>query len=194
MKIKEYSKSYNWLVSATIAFTALILQPWVNSLSWNKLAIEHNQWWRLLSGTLVHADWLHCAINLVALAIISLLYAKLFNLWQWLALIATLVIISNSTLLYFTNVSDYVGLSGLLHGLFVYALLKQFAEHKIESTLLLGATTIKLILEYFHPSGLGDQSLLGMSVATSVHRTFVIIAVCLFIVIKLTQWLRARIN
>ncbi|CAG9297152.1 rhomboid family GlyGly-CTERM serine protease [Celerinatantimonas diazotrophica] len=177
-----------------VAIAALITQPWVNVLSWNKLAIEHGQWWRLATGVLVHANWLHCAINLIALAVITLLYAKLFSPWQWLTLIIALITISNTALLYFSHLSDYVGLSGLLHGLFVYALLKQFPRHKIESSLLLVATAIKLTLEYFHPAGLGDQKLLGMPVATAVHRTFVIVAIGLFILIKLAYAIKASFH
>lgn len=194
MKIKGSITSYSLWISAVIALAALVSQPWISVLSWNKLAIEHGQWWRLITGVLVHANWLHCAINLIALTIISLLYAKLFNPWQWLSLIITLIVISNTILLLFTHLSDYVGLSGLLHGLFIYALLKQFPKHKIESSLLFLATILKLTLEYFHPTGLGDQNILGISVATSVHRTFAIVSVGLFILVKLVNIIKARIN
>ncbi|CAG9001568.1 MAG: hypothetical protein CENE_03591 [Candidatus Celerinatantimonas neptuna] len=170
-----------WPVSIIVIFMTLICQPWVNQLSWDRqLILKQDQLWRLLSGIFVHANIWHALMNIAALGLISLLFASAFKWHQWLILIISLTIIANSLLLLQTQTIDYVGLSGVLHGIVVYCALTLYHKRPIESRFILTGVVIKLILEEWLPHGLGDQRLIGMPVATRVHLFFSITAVLLF--------------
>ncbi|MFM2483625.1 rhombosortase [Celerinatantimonas yamalensis] len=172
-------------MSVAIAVLALICQPWMDQLSWNRALIIQGQWWRLFTGVLVHADLLHYTMNMAALTVITILFAQRYSATEWLLLIILLIGLANSVLLFDSSLNDYVGLSGVLHGLVVFCALRQFRDLKWESGAILIAVSCKLILEYFHPNGLGDQHFIHMPVATSVHRTFAIIAISLYLGQKL---------
>lgn len=170
-----------WSISVAIALVAIMCQPWVNQLSWDRqLILKHGQLWRLLSGILVHANTWHTLMNIVALGLISALFASRFKWHQWLALIISLTIIANSLLLLQTKTMDYVGLSGVLHGLVVYCALFHYYKRPIESRFILIGVIVKLILEEWLPHGLGDQHLIGIPIATKVHLIFSVTAVLLF--------------
>jgi rhomboid family GlyGly-CTERM serine protease len=80
-------------------------------------AIESGEYWRLVTGQLVHLGFGHLWPNLAALAIIGALFADVFRNVDWwrLGLVSTAAIDAG---LYFLNpdVLWYVGLSGVLHG------------------------------------------------------------------------------
>ena len=80
-------------------------------------AIESGEYWRLVTGQLVHLGFGHLWPNLAALAIIGALFADVFRNVDWwrLSLASTAAIDAG---LYFLNpdVLWYVGLSGVLHG------------------------------------------------------------------------------
>lgn len=80
-------------------------------------AVESGEYWRLVTGHLVHLSWGHLWPNLAALAIIGLLFEDVFGNADWLRIGA----VSAATIdagLYLLNPSVlwYVGLSGVLHG------------------------------------------------------------------------------
>ncbi len=57
-------------IAALVMFSLLVqCSPAAQRLlEFNRLAIESGQWWRLLTGNLVHYDWLHFAANVGAFA------------------------------------------------------------------------------------------------------------------------------
>lgn len=92
-------------------------------------ALEAGQWWRLVTGHLVHLGTGHLVLNLAALATIRLLVDDLLSAAEWIgtALAAALVIDAG---LYFigSDIEWYVGLSGVLHGLLAAGALALLGE------------------------------------------------------------------
>ena len=170
-----------WMVSVSIAILACAMQPWVNMLSWNRFAIMHGQFWRLITGVLVHGNWTHNLINLLALATLTWLFGLLFDWKTWLRLLLVLTLSVNVALLWISSTVDYVGLSGVLHGVFIYCVCQQFSKRPIESSILLVGLFIKLILEWHYPTGLGDQAFIDMPVATNIHRLFITVSLGLLL-------------
>jgi rhomboid family GlyGly-CTERM serine protease len=80
--------------------------------------IAAGEYWRLITGHLVHLSWGHLWPNLVALLLIAALFDDLFDATDWLVL--TGVAAGTIDLGFATippRVDWYVGLSGVLHGL-----------------------------------------------------------------------------
>lgn len=96
---------------------------------YERIGVAAGQWWRLLTAHLVHLDATHALLNAVGLALLWALFARAYRLGQW-ALAAASSVLAIDLGLWFlsTQVSWYVGASGLLHGVFAcgcIALLRQ---------------------------------------------------------------------
>lgn len=75
--------------------------------------------WRLVTGHLVHLNWLHALVNAAALWIVARLYAPdLSAARQAIALAASALAISAALAWLHPDIEWYRGLSGALHGLF----------------------------------------------------------------------------
>lgn len=112
------------LVPAVLTVVATAIQasgaPVGEWLRFDRLAIQQGQWWRLLSGHLVHLGWSHLMLNLAGLWLIWSLFGRDLGVWGgvWVALWGMLGI-SLGLLYWSPQVQWYVGLSGVLHALLV---------------------------------------------------------------------------
>ncbi|MGL5290754.1 MAG: rhombosortase [Vibrionaceae bacterium] len=116
-------------------------------LAWDKSLILQGEWWRLLTGNLTHTNFTHALINLGALALLLILFAPssgnraimyLFLLLMFSIGLATLA----SSLVW------YAGLSGVLHGFFVWCVLRAFWPQKLLASLSVFGLLCKLFIEY----------------------------------------------
>ncbi len=90
--------------------------------------------WRLLSGHFVHLGWSHLLLNLAGCLLVWYLFRKDFGLRQWASMIvAGALAISAGFLLFNPGLDWYVGLSGLLHGLFAAGLVSWVRERSLEA-------------------------------------------------------------
>ena len=80
-------------------------------------AIENGQYWRLISGHLVHLGFGHLWPNLAALVIVGALFEGVLpNADWWRVSFASVAAIDLGLYLFEPGVAWYVGLSGVLHG------------------------------------------------------------------------------
>jgi len=95
-------------------------------LRYDRAAVAAGEWWRLLSGNFVHLGYWHLLLNVLSLALLVLLCPERLSPLEW---VRRLVVIGvgMSLCLYFLKPSlpTYVGLSGLIYGLFVLGLGRQ---------------------------------------------------------------------
>ena len=133
-------------------------------------AIIDGQWWRLLSGNFVHLSWAHLWMNLAGLLLIWMLLGRLLSLGQWLMVITTSSLAVGLGLLAFDPQLDwYVGLSGMLHGMFVAGLINNIQRgYRLEWLLLIGLIA-KLIWEQTSGALPGSTELAGGAVIVDAH-------------------------
>lgn len=120
------------------------------SLRYERAAIGSGEVWRIFTGHFAHLDWNHLLINLGGLALIWLLFGHRLAITQWLIVIFTTMIMISAALWFFhPALTWYVGLSGLLHGMFVAGALGGiFAGYRAE-WLLLALVVAKLGWEQY---------------------------------------------
>lgn len=93
-------------------------------LEFSRSAIADGELWRLLTGNLMHSNGWHLLMNIGGLLLATLLVGHLFSERHFIAL-AISNGLSVGVLIYWLNpeIEYYVGLSGYLHGLFIYGAL-----------------------------------------------------------------------
>lgn len=84
---------------------------------YDRHGLESGEYWRLVSGHLVHLGTGHLWPNLAALAVIGLLFEGVLGVGAWWrAMLASAVAIDAGLFLLDPDIDWYVGLSGVLHG------------------------------------------------------------------------------
>ena len=114
----------------------------------NRVAVGHNEWWRIFSGHFIHLDWQHLLLNGLVLIIFQGLYRGYFNWRHWLVWLPLLCIGVSFGLLWLSPGIDwYVGFSGVLTGLLVAAAIQQWRQMPLINAVILAAITIKIFFE-----------------------------------------------
>lgn len=88
-----------------------------NLLLLDKIAVQHGEYWRLLTVTLVHGSLIHLGLNMYALWIIGPLAEALYGRAVYVA-IYLLAALGGSIASYLFNATPAVGASGAIFGLF----------------------------------------------------------------------------
>lgn len=149
---------------------AALGEPVTGLLRYQRDAILAGQWWRLLTGNLVHLGWPHLWLNLAGLLLVWLLFQRALPLRVWLsvALISSLAV-GLGLLLFDPNLAWYVGLSGTLHGLFAAGLVASLAAGQRAEWLLLALFLAKLTWEQLVGPTPGTAELAGGNVIVDAH-------------------------
>lgn len=118
------------------------------ALCYQRQGLLHDQWWRLLSGHLVHLDWRHALLNCGGLVVLWALFARDYSVMRWLWIL-TLAALSIDAALWFRypEVIWYLGASGVLHGAWAAGALATWRRGDRMGALLLLLLIIKLIYE-----------------------------------------------
>ena len=87
------------------------------ALRYEREAVLQGEYWRLLTGHLVHGSWLHLLMNGLGLGLVAALFDRDYSLPAWLLIaLFSVVAIDLGFVLYEPQLLWYVGLSGVLHG------------------------------------------------------------------------------
>jgi rhomboid family GlyGly-CTERM serine protease len=124
-----------------------------------------------LTGHWVHANLVHVLLNAVALWLLpAILPAP--SRRQWWAWLLVLSIVTSVSLFIFNPVlQQYVGLSGVLHGLYVASAIAAWSQRDERRwlSLVLGAIALKLLIEPYLPYS-PTEKLIGVSVFFVAHQ------------------------
>lgn len=165
---------FGYLIPAAIAVIAVAIMvgglfPML-SLRYERNGILAGEVWRILTGHFVHLTWSHLLLNLGGLALIWMLFGARLSQAHWGIVIAACALgVSAGLMLLNADLHWYVGLSGLLHGMFVAgALGGLFSGYRAE-WLLLGLVTVKLAWEQAVGALPGTEALAGGGVIVDAH-------------------------
>ncbi|WP_339899506.1 rhombosortase [uncultured Gilvimarinus sp.] len=165
-------------------------------LQYQRSAIDQWQVWRLFSAHLVHLNLVHGLLNLAGLWLIIFWVGAERRRASWL-LAGALIALSISLALYLwqLNISYYVGLSGVLHGLLVFGLAPLCAQNLPAGWAGIIAISIKLCYEQIIPGGnSATEVLIAGPVVSIAHIYGAVSGALLAFVWALGSKLKARTN
>ena len=163
---------HHWRVPWALALLLVALQGagWSNALEYRRSAVLHGQIWRLVTGSFVHLGWIHLLRDLLGLFLIWGLFARLLDerSWLWLML-ASSVAVGVGLLTFNPAITWYVGISGVLFGMFCAGASLEIRQRPVYATaLLLGMTAV--IAWTLHAGALpGEMTDLGGNVVPQAH-------------------------
>ncbi|ALR16101.1 MULTISPECIES: rhombosortase [Vibrio] len=157
---------YTLLTIISVICVALQFEPMASLSEWHAYNIRHGEWWRIVTGNLTHTNFAHLGMNLAGLWIISFVFRpSTKNFLIVFLLLCTFV----GALNLFTNMKVYVGLSGVLHGLFGFWALREVFEARRSSLLLVGGLIAKVVWEQLYGPSTSTAAMIGARVAIDAH-------------------------
>lgn len=164
----------NGVAVLLIAVVCVMLQVsggWAQQwLSFDRAALASGQWWRLLSGNFLHLGFYHLTLNLLGLVVLVLLCPQPLSLREWLRRLACLSIgVTAGLYLLAPQWTNYVGLSGVLHGLFLLGLLSQALRRDRVAIACLLYLAGKLGWEWVVGVPVSDEQAIGGRVVLEAH-------------------------
>lgn len=158
-------------------------EPWIEALRYDRHAIQAGEWYRLLTGNLVHlpgntVEWngfafhgpWHLFLNELGLLVLVMLCPERLPMLVWLR--RTLFLCFGMSLgLYFfaPSMIGYVGLSGVMHGFFVLGLVPQVVKKDVVALGCVLYLLGKLGFELYSGAPLSDEHAIGGKVALESH-------------------------
>lgn len=162
------------LAPLSIVLVSIVFMLWepVSSdwFAYNRLQLNEFQWWRLITGHFLHTNLMHLVLNLTGITLLWALHGHYFlNLRYWLVFLLLCLGTSVCLFVFSTNMQWYVGLSGVLHGLFVIGAYFDIRNHLKSGWLLLLGVYIKVIHEQIYGASQNISDLIAANVAIDAH-------------------------
>jgi rhomboid family GlyGly-CTERM serine protease len=139
-------------------------------LQYDRAAVAAGEWWRLLSDNFVHLGYWHLLFNVLSLALLVLLCPERLSPMEWLRRLVV-VGIGMSVCLYFfvPSVNTYVGLSGLIYGLFALGLGRQALARDEIAVICLVFLAARITWELVVGAPRSETELIGGGVVAQSH-------------------------
>lgn len=149
------------------ALAELAGDPGRLALRYDREAIAAGEAWRLVTGHLVHLGPSHLAMNVLALAILACVLPALATWRLWLcAGLSSALFIDLGLFAFNHDVAWYVGLSGVLHGIWSAGVILAIHDRRFEALPLAVLLVLKLGYEaQFGPIPLSGEVAAGPVVA-----------------------------
>ncbi|MGH8254547.1 MAG: rhombosortase [Steroidobacteraceae bacterium] len=118
------------------------------TLRYERVAIAHGEWWRLLTAHWVHLGLRHLLADAAGLVLLWMLYARDLSARAWLLVLACATSAIDAELWWGEpSLQWYVGISGLLHGAWAAGAAVGAIRRQKQGWIMLAALAIKLALE-----------------------------------------------
>jgi len=163
------------VIIATLSVTAFITEYFIGelftqTLVYQRQLITKGEIWRLISGHILHTNGYHLLLNLAALFMLWALHGRFYSIKNYTVLFLFCSIFTSLGIYYFDpTLIQYVGLSGVLHGVFVFgAIMDINAKDKTGYLLFLGVW-LKIAHEQFYGASTDVSNLIEASVAVNSH-------------------------
>jgi rhomboid family GlyGly-CTERM serine protease len=155
----------------SVAVLAFIFEEQlINTMIFERSGIAKGEFWRLLTGHFFHSNLNHLLLNVGGLVLLWALHGQHYQTWQYIVFfIFSALFTSLSMFVFSPDITSYVGLSGVLHGIFIWGVIYD-VRHKISGGYLLLTGVIgKVIYEQIYGAEESIQSLIEAPVAVDAH-------------------------
>lgn len=151
---------------------SLLLQAFdlIDDWRFDRDLVAQGKVWLVFSGHIVHMNWSHWWLNMAGLAIVAFFFSTHAGFGQWLTVVLVSACVIGAGLWWWMpEIRYYVGLSGVLHGLFLYGALREIRFYPASGYVLTALLTGKLIWEFFNGALPGSEAFVGGRVLTQAH-------------------------
>jgi len=166
-------KKHSLLVAiiALLAILAYLLNDDIDSLFvYQYQLIIQGELWRIFTGHFLHTNGIHLLLNLAALILLWALHGHFYNLKNYSLLFITSALICSAGLFYFSpEINQYVGLSGVLHGIFVFGAIMDIRHKDKTGYLLFIGVWLKIAHQQFYGASKQVSTLIDANVAIDAH-------------------------
>jgi len=132
--------------------------------------ISEGQIWRLITGHIFHTNGIHLVLNISALWLLWSLHGHYYSIRNFSALLLVSALICSGGLYYFSpSLIQYVGLSGILHGVFIWGAVQDILNKEKTGYLLLMGVCLKIAHEQVYGASDEISALIEASVAIDAH-------------------------
>lgn len=159
------------LILALLSVIAYCFEPQAgNWLAYDRYAIQGLETWRLLSGNIVHTNGYHVLLNLAGLTLLWALHGEHYRVGLFLKVFVWCSLGTSVGLYFFAqDLIWYAGLSGALHGIFVWGACMDIRKHMASGWLLIIGVAAKVIYEQISGSSAEVAALIDAKVAIDAH-------------------------
>ena len=141
-----------------------------DTLVYQHQLISQGELWRGFTGHLLHTNGIHLVLNLAALILLWALHGHFYNLINYSLLFISSAIICSVGLYFFSpDITRYVGLSGIIHGIFVFGAMMDIHNKDKTGYLLFIGVWLKIAHEQFYGAGDHVSDLINAKVAIDAH-------------------------
>lgn len=140
-------------------------------LEYNRESIlNHQQFWRFFTGHLLHTNYAHFLLNTLALVLLWALHGQFYSIPHFISLFLFSALVISSALFFFTpEMNQYVGLSGVLHAVYIWGALKDIENKDKSGYLLLIGGIVKVAHEQIYGASEDVANLINATVAIDAH-------------------------
>ncbi|PKH87947.1 rhombosortase [Colwellia sp. Bg11-28] len=132
--------------------------------------ISQGELWRTFTGHFFHTNGIHLLLNLAALALLWALHGHFYNVKSYSLLFITSALTCSTGMYFFSpEIRQYVGLSGVLHGIFVFGAIMDIRHKDKTGYLLFVGVWLKIAHEQFYGASEQVSSLIDANVAVDAH-------------------------
>ncbi len=165
----KYSRAPLLIIFFSIILT--LTEPISSSLfAYDRNQLNNFQWWRLITGHFLHTNTTHLLLNTAGLALLWALHGHYYKMPRYLMQFFALCLGTAIGLYLFAEQMQwYVGLSGVLHGLFVIGAYFDIRNKFKTGWLMLIGVWLKVVHEQIYGASEGVAELIAANVAIDAH-------------------------
>ena len=158
------------LVAVLMAALQSLPADWQAMLRFDRAALVAGEAWRLVTANFIHLGWNHLILNVAGFLLIGWLFADEVSSAVWLVVLLACCLAASLGLYWWTpDVYWVVGMSGALHGLFVFGALSWLKHSDRMAWGLLAGVTGKLLWEQTMGAMPFSEGVVGGAVVTDAH-------------------------
>lgn len=196
-RLAQNRRSKTWLGFAFIAIiscVASIVPEQIQQLFvYQYSAIAQAEYWRLLTGHLMHSNSWHLMMNLAGLGLVLLLHGRYYNPWSIILYVGCAALAISYLLLFFApEIKVYVGLSGVLHALLCIGALKDIQHNEPTGKILLFGLIAKVSYEQWRGPDADLAQLINANVAIDAHLFGVITGLALTLILFIVDYFHSK--
>jgi len=167
----NFNQYFGPLTILFFTLTAYVFNSQISeALVYDRLSVNNGEWWRIFSAHFIHTNGFHLLLNAIGVLILYGLHGHFYTIkLYFITFVFSGLTSALGVHFYSTHLEKYMGLSAVLHGLFVVGVIQEIKyKENLGKWLLLGLV-LKLYYEQFFGANSIVAELIHAQVAVNAH-------------------------